>query len=112
MSLNLVNILAALEREIKEKSERKLFRRNKSPTRKKIICYWCEEKEHIVSKCFSEKIKDVNNINIESKDEYEVFSAIRRKLRSESRKEKGLLEKTSKETHIEILIVEKKRKAL
>jgi len=39
MSLNLVNILAALEREIKEKSERKLFRRNKSPTRKKIICY-------------------------------------------------------------------------
>jgi len=39
MSLNLVDILAALGGETKEKSERKLFRRNKSSTRKEIICY-------------------------------------------------------------------------
>jgi len=39
MSLNLVDILAALEGKIKEKPKRKLFRRNKSPIRKEIICY-------------------------------------------------------------------------
>ena len=111
MSLNLVDILAALGGETKEKPERKLFRRNKSPTRKEIICYRCGEKGHIASKCLSEKIKDVNNIDIESEEEYEVFPAIRRKLRSESRKEKGLLEKTPEETHIETPILEKKKKS-
>ena len=40
-----------------------------------------------------------------------MFPAIRRKLRSESRKEKGLLEKTPEETHIEIPIVEKKKRS-
>ncbi len=110
MSLNLVDILAALEGKIKEKPKRKLFRRNKSPIRKEIICYWCGEKGHIASKYLLEKIKDVNNIDIESEDEYKVFPAIRRKLRSKSRKEKGLLEKTSEETYIEIPIIEKKKR--
>jgi len=58
-----------------------------------------------------EKIKDVNNIDIESEDEYKVFPAIRRKLKSESRKEKGILEKTFEKTHIEIPIVEKKKRS-
>jgi len=105
MSLNLVDILAALEGEIKEKSDRKLFRKNKSPTRKEIICYQCGEKEHITLKCLLEKIKDVNNIDIESEKEYVVFPAIRRKLRSESKKKKELLEKIPEETHIKTPIV-------
>ncbi len=45
MSLNLVDILVALEGETKEKPERKLFRRNKSLTRKEIICYQYREKD-------------------------------------------------------------------
>ena len=100
MTLNFSEVLAALAGNNTTKptnnyNPSRIMRRDKSPSRKDIICFKCGEKGHISPKCTSEKVKPINNISTEDLDEdyYDLYPAERRKMRSESRRERSILNK-------------------
>ena len=84
----------------------KRFERNDNRTRdrsneriKDRTCYRCEEKGHIASRCYSEKPpinrseRNINTVTLDDEEETELYPALRRNTRSESRKERNLLSK-------------------